>query len=129
MLYRIKVELRREERAGRGDALYAEALRHVLRAFCNHDLETAGRELEREMQTFQKRGDEDAVRVLRRAVGIVGSETRGVRELFKFYLQRLEAAGRGDEAFARAIRRILSSPGQASVKDLYVWKDLQDADD
>lgn len=129
VLYRIKVELRREERAGRGDSLYAEALRHVLRAFCIHDPETALQELQREMQSFRKRGDEDAERVLRRAVTVVGSEARGVRELFKFYLQRLEADGRGSEPFAEAIRKILTSPRQVSLKELYFWKDRGDSAD
>lgn len=122
-MYRLKVELRHEERADRTDSPYARALRHALHAFSEHTLEDAVVLLEDELLDLEQRdGDDGAADGLRRALTVVEGAPKANRELFQYYLRKMEAEGRADEPFAVALRRVLSTPGRASLSDFFRWK-------
>lgn len=126
--YQLKLELRRLERTGRGDSPYAKALRRVLRAFLERDLDAVIRLLGAEIKRLEHEDgtDDSYTNALRRAVSLIEPAERSDRQLFTYYLRKMEREGRGQEPFARALRKALASPGGPSLKDLLVWKDAED---
>lgn len=126
--YQLKLELRRLERTDRGDSPYAEALRRVLRAFLHRDLDAVIRIVELEIKRLEHEGasEPSCTKALRRAVSLIEPEERSDRQLFTYYLRKMERDGRGNEPFARALRHALSSPGGPSLKDLFIWKETGD---
>lgn len=129
--YRIKMELRREQRAGRDDLPYARALRRALGVFLNHDPVDARALIEDELLALEARPDVavEEVEALRRAFALADPNPHGSRDLFTYYLNRLEADGRGDEPFARALRKALASPGTTSLAKLFRWKEREESSD
>lgn len=126
--YQLKLELRRLERTGRGDSPYAKALRRVLRAFSERDLDAVIRLLGAEIKRLEHEDgtDDSYTNALRRAVSLIEPAERSDRQLFTYYLRKMELDGRGQEPFARALRKALASPGGPSLKDLLVWKDAEE---
>lgn len=129
-VYRLKVELRREQREDRDDKPYAKALRRVIRAFLEHEPEDALVLIEDEVLDLEAREDVgvDEVEALRRALVLTAPSRRGSRELFAYYLRKMEAAGRGREPFAQALRTALESE-DASLDELFHWKRKQESSD
>lgn len=126
--YQLKLELRRLERMGRGDSQYAEALRRVLKAFLDRDLDAVIRLLQAEIERHK---DDDGVsptylNALKRAVSLIQPEERSDRQLFTYYLRKMESDGRGHEPFAKALRKALASPDGPSLKDLLVWREIEE---
>lgn len=127
--YALKLELRREQRAGREERPYARALRRVLGAFLNDDSGDARGLLEDELLDLEARSDVPAEEVdaVRRALALTDPNRHGSRDLFAYYLNRMEADGRGDEPFARALRKALAAPGKTSLAKLFLWKDREES--
>lgn len=118
--YRLKMELRRLERDDKGDTPYAGALRRVLRATSQHDRDSVLRMIEDEIRELEQRGNDPIeVDALRQAVSFIEPGTQSRRELFSYYLRKMEQEGRGDEPFAQALRRALDAPDGPSVEDLF----------
>lgn len=130
-VYRLKLELRREQHAGRDDSPYAHALRRVLGAFSDHEPDDALALIEDELLDLEARPEvgTDKVEALRRVLVLSKPSRHGSRELFTYYLRKMEADGRGDEPFARALRKALKSPGTASLEELYHWKNREESSD
>ena len=126
--YQLKHELRRLERTGRGDSPYAEALRRVLRAFWDRDVDAVIRLLEVELSNLECDDDsnDSYAKALRKAVSLIEPAERSDRMLFTYYLRKMECDGRGEEPFAKALRRALSSPGGPSLDQLFIWKEAND---
>lgn len=125
--YQLKVELRRLERADRGDSDYAKALRRVLRACAEHDPESVLRVLEDEVRRLEadnSTGD-GYTTSLRRAISLLDPEEQSDHQLFTYYLRKMEQDGRGDEPFARALRRALHSPDGPSLEKLLIWREQE----
>ncbi|MEX0747260.1 MAG: hypothetical protein WD275_04610 [Rhodothermales bacterium] len=120
ILYRLKLEIRRVERAGTGETAYAAALRRVLGALSDLDMDAVFRMLESEIRQLDDGDmDNEQAEALRQTLNLIEPQKRSRRELFLYYLRKMEQEGRGDEPFAGALRRALESPDGPSLQSLF----------
>ena len=125
IIYRLKLEIRRVERAGTGESAYAATLRRVLRELSDHDMDAVFRMLELEIRQMDDEDIEGEQAVaLRQALTFIEPQERSRRELFLYYLRKLEQEGRGDEPFASALRKALDAPAGPSLESLFNPGDL-----
>ena len=128
--YKLKCELRRLERCGRGDSPYASAIREVLWALAKGDGEDLVVLLEREMsRPAEDDADEPYAHALRVVLAELYEKQSSAHELFKYYLRRLERQGRGDEPFARAVREALASNDSSTLSALLHSRAKSDKED
>ncbi|GEM_PF-6802573 len=121
--YQLKLELRRLERTGRGDTYYADALRRVLHAFSARDMDAVIRLLRTEIDRMERdpKAGATCLGALRQAVSLIEPKERSDRQLFTYYLRRMEHEGRGNEPFARALRRALSNSDGPTLRDILTF--------
>lgn len=76
--------------------------------------------LKSEIKRLEMASDPESgcLEALRHAVSLIQPDERADRQLFTYYLRRLEHEGRGEEPFAHALRQALTNPGGPSLKDL-----------
>lgn len=118
--YKLKCELRRLQRHGRGETPYALAIREVLWALANgEDDGDLVQLLEREMdRPVEDDADEPYARPLRAVLSKLYQSQSSAHELFSYFLRRLESEGRGDEPFAVAVRQALASNDSSTLSSL-----------
>lgn len=116
VLYRLKYELRRVERLGRGESGYASSIRQALKVIqdgkCDEVLSMIERDLDR---TEFDPNDEPYAEVLTSLLSNVDEADDTCEDLFAFYLRRMEAEGRGHEPYAEALRKALHAKKRPSV--------------
>ena len=119
--YRLTHEFRRLERNGSGEGTYASAIRHALDVLPEIRSASVLALFERELIRGEKSNrDRPYASVLSSVLSRIRDPDASCSKLFAFYLQRLENEGRGDEPFARALRRALEAGGsKASTHYLY----------
>lgn len=117
--YKLKCELRRLERHGRGETPYASAIREVLWALANGDGDDLVILLEREMsRPREDDADEPYAHALRAVLSKLYQSQSSAHELFSYFLRRLESEGRGNEPFAVAVRQALESNDTSTLSSL-----------
>lgn len=110
--YRLTLEFQRLERNGFGESTYASAVRHALDILPGIESPSVLVLLERELIRGEKRNrDRPYASVLASMFSRIGDHDPSCSKLFAYYLERLENEGRGDEPFARALRRALNTQG------------------
>lgn len=124
--YKLKHELRRLERRGRGETAYASAIREVLVALSGGHCARVAEVLDRELdEDARSEGDEPYARALQIARAELDNPGESMRELFSYYLRRLEREGRGDDPFARAVRNALESYDAPSISSVFFDDDSE----
>lgn len=118
--YKLKVEFRRLERNGQGNGTYATAIRRALECLPEVTSEKVLLLLERELTRLEASGQSQRYSsVLASIFSEVEEHEISCSKLFAYYLQRLEERGRGDEPFAKALRRVLNANDTLSTSVLY----------
>ena len=120
LAYRLKMELRKLERQGTGETPYADALRRVLKVTSEFDRDAVLQMIEDEIRSLEDGGNDPVLaEALRKILSLIEPAGHARRELFSYYLGRLEAEGRGDEPFAQALRKALEAPDGPSADTLF----------
>ncbi len=129
--YRLTLELRRLERNGRGGGTYAGEICRALDELPRIKSESVLKLLERELDNAEaSQREQPYASVLSSIFSRVDEHEPSCSQLFAYYLERLEAQGRGHEPFANALRRALKSHGtRVSTPVLFDDADYTNPDD
>lgn len=127
--YKLTLELRRLQRAGRGETTYAGAICQALDMLPSIKSDAVLKLLERELEKADKSAQEQRyASVLSSVFSRVDEHEPSCSKLFAYYLERLEKEGRGNEPFANALRRALKSHGERVSTPFLYSIDLDDPD-